>query len=123
MLLTIGKMRCWNSRKLRAKFGVEITDEKLREAIKERNKERKILLDYFELGKLIPSPISGYDVNTVIDSLGFQFDRATQRETVFSKDKRIKEKYERELKGKTSDRPRILITGCPTGGVEKLLRQ
>ena len=39
-------------KKLEQKFGVEITDEKLREAIKERNKERKILLDYFELGQI-----------------------------------------------------------------------
>ena len=120
---------CWKNemlelkKALEQKFGVEITDEKLREAIKERNKERKILLDYFELGKLIPSPISGYDVNTVIDSLGFQFDRATQRETVLAKTKELREKYERELKGKTSDRPRILITGCPTGGVrEKIIK-
>ena len=44
---------------LEEKFDVEITEEKLRESIKERNHERKILMDFYELGKLNPSPISG----------------------------------------------------------------
>src|SRR5699024_806791 len=35
----------------------------------------------------------------------------------------LKEKYENELKGTKSDRPRILVTGCPLGGVrDKVLK-
>ena len=33
-------------------YGIEITDEKIREAIKLRNRERKAVLDFFEVGRL-----------------------------------------------------------------------
>ena len=37
--------------------------------------------------------------------------------------KTLKEQYKEELKGTKSNRPRILITGCPVGGVrEKVLK-
>lgn len=108
---------------LEEKFNVEITDEKLRQAIKERNHERKILMDFYELGKLNPSPISGYDINMTFETLGFQFDRKAMCASIEEKTKELKEKYENELKGTTSNRPRILITGCPLGGVrEKVLK-
>ena len=108
---------------LEEKFNVEVTDEKLRQAIKERNKERKILMDFYELGKLNPSPISGYDINMTFETLGFQFDRKAMCASIEEKTKELKAKYEKELKGTTSNRPRILITGCPLGGVrEKVLK-
>ena len=104
---------------LEEKFDVEITEEKLREAIKERNHERKILMDFYELGKLNPSPISGYDINMTFETLGFQFDRKAMCQSIEEKTKELKEKYENELKGTPSNRPRILITGCPLGGVRE----
>lgn len=108
---------------LEDRFNVKITDEILREEIKERNRERKILLDYYELGKLNPSPISGSEINETMEALGFQFDRKAQCNFILERTRELKEKYERELKGTKSNRPRILITGCPVGGVrEKVLR-
>lgn len=108
---------------LEEKFNVKITDEILRAEIKERNHERKILLDFYELGKLNPSPISGCEVNEVMESLGFQFDRKAQCDFIEARTQELKEKYENELKGSKSKRPRILITGCPVGGVrDKILK-
>src|SRR5699024_7554556 len=108
---------------LEERFDVEITDEKLREEIKRSNRERKVLLDFYELGKLNPSPISGHEINEVIESLGFQFDREAKCDFVKERTKELKEKYENELKGTKSDRPRILVTGCPLGGVrDKVLK-
>lgn len=108
---------------LEEKFDVEITEEKLRESIKERNYERKILMDFYELGKLNPTPISGYDINMTMETLGFQFDRKSMCESIKEKTEELKAKYENELKGTKSNRPRILITGCPLGGVrEKVLK-
>ncbi|MGF7058368.1 double-cubane-cluster-containing anaerobic reductase [Brassicibacter mesophilus] len=108
---------------LEEKFGVEISDKKLRQSIIDRNYERKVLLDFYELGKLNPSPITGYEVNTVMEALGFQFDRRSQCEYIVKKTNELREKYEKELKGKKSNRPRILITGCPTGGVrDKIIK-
>lgn len=108
---------------LEEKFNIEITNEKLKQSIKERNHERKVLLDFYELGKLNPSPITGYEINTVMETLGFQFDRKSQCSFIEDRTRELKEKYEKELKGKKSSRPRILITGCPTGGVrDKVLK-
>ncbi len=109
---------------LEEKFDVEITDQKLRQAIVERNKERQIILEFFELGKLKPSPLTGYGTNTLMDSLGFQFSRDIQYSEIVKKTKELRHKYETKLKGTVSDRPRILVTGCPTGGVrEKVIKR
>lgn len=108
---------------LENKFNIEISDEKLKKSIRERNHERKILMDFYELGKLSPPPISGYDINMAMETLGFQFDRKKQCEAIEEKTKELKAKYESELKGTKTNRPRILITGCPLGGVrEKVLK-
>jgi benzoyl-CoA reductase/2-hydroxyglutaryl-CoA dehydratase subunit BcrC/BadD/HgdB len=108
---------------LERKFNVKITDEILREEIKERNLERKVLLDFYELGKLNPSPVSGHEVNELMESMSFQFDRKSKREFIEERTKELKKKYENELKGTKSNRPRILITGCPVGGVrDKILK-
>ena len=111
-------------RVLEKKFDIEITDDKLRQAIKERNKERRILLEFYELGKLNPVPISGYDINTAMEAIEFRFDRNKAYDEVAKRTAELKEKYEKELKGKKTNRPRILITGCPTGGVrDKVVKQ
>ena len=52
----------------------DFSDEDLRNAIRLKNRERKAMLDFFELGRLKPSPVSGYEINTVIDANGFIFD-------------------------------------------------
>ena len=109
---------------LEKKFNVEITDDKLRQAIRERNREREILLDFYELGKLDPVPISGYDINTTMDAEEFRFDRHKAYDEIEERTKELKEKYEKELKGKKSNRPRILITGCPIGDIrDKIIKQ
>lgn len=111
-------------RVIEEKFNIEITEEKLRQAIKTRNRERKILLDFYELGKLNPVPVSGYDINTTMEAIEFRFDREKAYEEIAQRTEELKEKYEKELKGKKTNRPRILITGCPTGGVRhKVVKQ
>lgn len=122
----------WEGEMYRAKdelekcFGVTVTEEKLREAIHLKNRERKAMLDFFELGKLVPSPLSGYEVSTVIDTAAFQFDPNETIKNLEARTAELKELYETELKDRKdlAARPRILITGCPSGGVrEKVLRQ
>ena len=36
-----------------------------------KNAERDLVLEYLELGKLNPSPISGYEIGTKLDTLSF----------------------------------------------------
>ncbi|MDD4570935.1 MAG: double-cubane-cluster-containing anaerobic reductase [Clostridia bacterium] len=108
---------------LEERLNVEITETKLKEAIKLKNRERKAMLDFFEIGKLKPSPLSGYEISTVIDTNSFIFSSQEKIAMLEKRTKELKQAYEQSFKGKPS-RPRILITGCPSGGVrEKIIRQ
>ena len=105
------------------RLGVEITEDRLRAAIKLMNEERKTLKDLYAYCKKAQSPISGLDIHIVLASKGFQIDRKDYlqklRDLMAELDQRI-------VDGKFvtgPDAPRILVTGCPTGnGSEKVLR-
>jgi benzoyl-CoA reductase/2-hydroxyglutaryl-CoA dehydratase subunit BcrC/BadD/HgdB len=111
-------------KRLEDDFGVKITDEKLKAAIKLKNRERKACLDFYELGKLVPPPVSGYELSNTMDSLGFSFDVEENIAKLEARTAELKKYYEENLKGTKTNRPRILVTGCPSGGVrEKVIRQ
>ena len=105
---------------LEEKFGVTIEEDKIREAIKLRNEERKATTELFELMKNDPVPLMGHDLFKVVYGMSFKFDK-----TVIPGELRaIKEKIQAEYdKEKTiPKKPRILITGCPLGGAtEKVI--
>lgn len=104
-------------------YGIEISDDKLREAIKLRNRERKAILDFFEIGKLKPTPLSGYEINTIISSNDYNVDIEGKIKYLEKRTAELKEIYETKFRGKPS-RPRILITGCPTTGVmDKVIKR
>ena len=109
--------------KLEDFYGIQITEEDIKKAIRLKNRERKAMLRFMELGKLYPSPISGYEISTVSDSLGFNFDMEDRIRRVEERTKEVLKDCEENYKGKTSKRPRLLITGCPNGGVrDKIIR-
>lgn len=109
--------------KLEDFYGIQITEEDIKKAIRLKNRERKAMLRFMELGKLYPSPISGYEISTVSDSLGFNFDMEDRIRRVEERTKDVLKDWEENYKGKTSKRPRLLITGCPNGGVrDKIIR-
>ncbi|MFV0520423.1 MAG: double-cubane-cluster-containing anaerobic reductase [Lachnospirales bacterium] len=102
---------------LEKQFNITISDEKIRESIIKKNEERRAMLDYYEIGKLNPCPASGYEISTISDSTQFMLDIDERIAFLKKRTTELKDKYEKEFKGKTSTRPRILITGCPSGGV------
>lgn len=109
--------------RLEKQFNVVITEKKLKKAIKDGNRERKLIKEFYELGKLNPTPLTGYDINSIVEGLSFSFDRDEKFKQLEDYIKVSKLKYETELKGKKSSRPRILVTGCPANGVrEKVLK-
>lgn len=55
-------------------FGIEITDEKLRQAVKNRNRYRKAIMGMYELQKLDPPAMHGAEVMTRIMKGTFNFD-------------------------------------------------
>ncbi|MGL4606926.1 MAG: double-cubane-cluster-containing anaerobic reductase [Eubacteriaceae bacterium] len=117
----------WKSEIVRLKdtlektFGVTITEEDLREAIKVKNRERKAIKEFYELSKLDPVPVLGQDIFKVLIGTTFEFDRKSIPEKLEGLKKQILEAYEKEKK--IPSKPRILITGCPIGGAtEKVIK-
>lgn len=107
--------RFW--KKLEDFYNITITEEQVKQAIALKNKEREVMLKFLELGKLNPAPISGYEIGTRLDGLGFNPDIEQRCRIIEERTKEIRRDWEENYKGKTSKRPRILITGCPNSGV------
>ena len=111
-------------KKLEEKFDVKITEDKIKDAIKLCNKERKAMKEFFNLAKLNPSPIKGSDMHEALYSSNFKFDRELYINEIKSLTNSLKEKYDNGETPFKKGTPRILITGCPTGGlVDKIVKQ
>ncbi len=106
---------------LETQFNVTISEEDIRSAINLKNRERQTLKDFYALGKLNPPAISGGDILKVLYGSTFKFDREETIKDVSALTEKIKAEYDagKELERK----PRVLITGCPIGGVtEKVVK-
>ena len=120
-------LKLWKSEMIRfkeyleKKFDVEITEEKLREAIKINNEGRRALKGLYEVMKNDPAPIKGQDLFKVLYGSTFKFDRSAIPGEVNALVDKIKKEY---AEGKMEEKkPRILVTGCPIGGAtEKVIR-
>jgi benzoyl-CoA reductase/2-hydroxyglutaryl-CoA dehydratase subunit BcrC/BadD/HgdB len=119
----------WKSELIRLKervekdFGVIITDENLIDAIKKRNVERRLLKELYELSTMCPPPITGLRQLQILFGSQFKFDWQEKTDEIRSAIKNIKEAYEAGERPVSEDAPRILITGCPMGGVtEKVVK-
>lgn len=111
-------------KKLEEKFNVKITEDKIKDAIKVCNEERKTVKEFFNLAKLNPSPIKGSDMHEALYSSNFKFDRQLYIDEIKSLTNSLKEKYDKGETPFKKGTPRILITGCPTGGlVDKVVKQ
>lgn len=99
---------------LQEKFGVTITDDALRAAAIKRNLLRKRRTELMELLQAEYPPISGTELYTFLDGLGFRF---SVDESISAVEELIA-----TVKGQQSPQvhphgKRILVTGCPIGGV------
>ncbi len=104
-------------------FNVTITEEKLKEAIKRRNIERKLLKEFYELSANCPPPITGLSQLQVLFGSQFKFDWDKKVEELRGTIDNIKKSYELDKSNVDSKNKRILITGCPMGGVtEKVVK-
>lgn len=111
-------------KKLEEKFDVKITEDKIKDAIKLCNEERKAIKEFLNLAKLNPSPIKGSDMHEALYSSNFKFDRELYINEIKSLTNSLKEKYDKGETPFKKGTPRILITGCPTGGlVDKIVKQ
>ena len=110
-------------KKLEDFFGITITEEDIRRAIRLKNRERTVMREFLELGRLDPAPMSGYEIGTRLDAGSFSFDLEQRCDEIEARTAQIIAQWNAEKKGKSTDRPRLLVTGCPNGGVrEKIIR-
>ena len=103
------------------KFGITITDDDMRKAVKLENEIRVAKKELIDTMKSDPCPVSGLDMFKVLYGSGFKFDHTA----IVPEVKAVKEKIESEYAdGKMLDkRPRIVLTGCPIGGeTEKVIK-
>ena len=114
-------IRFW--KKIEDFYGIKISEEDVKKAIEVKNRERDVMLKFLELGKLNPAPISGYEIGTRLDALGFNPDIEERCRAIEERTAEVLKDWEENYKGKESKRPRVLVTGCPNSGVrEKTIR-
>ena len=104
-------------KRLEEQFGVEITEEKLREAAEKRNRLRKAFCEMYSLQTNVPPAMKGVEMMIALQQGTFTFDLDQQIAAVESKVAAAKAAYEAGERPVSEKAKRILITGCPTGGV------
>ena len=103
------------------KFEVTITDEDMRKAVKLENEIRVAKKNLVDTMKNDPCPVSGLDMFHVLYGSGFKFDHTA----IVPELEAVQAKIEKEYAEGTNigKRPRIVLTGCPIGGVtEKVIK-
>lgn len=107
---------------LEASFETEITEEKLKEAIKLGNRERQVMKDLHELNRVKPAPLSGKDMMMAQWLKGFNIDKEAGIKIIEDLIEETKHMIDRGESPFTKETPRILLTGVPIGsGSEKVL--
>lgn len=99
---------------LEEKFNITITDEALRQAARQRNAQRQAHMKLMELQKQTPPPLGGMQMYATMEGTGFMF---THEDRV-NKLNQLRESVEASAdRSAFEGAKRILVTGCPIGGV------
>ena len=103
--------------KLEEKYGVEITDEKLREAAGKRNALRRTQLELYALQGMNPPALKSTEVMSTLAQGLFHFGVDAQHATYKARVEAAKAAYEAGERPVSEKAKRILLTGCPSTGV------
>lgn len=103
--------------KVEEEFGVTITEENIKEAIKLKNEERKLLQEFYGLSKASPPPITGLEQLKVLYGSQFKFDYEEKNRELRAIIDKVKADSENGVEKVSKKAKRILITGCPLAGV------
>lgn len=105
-------------KRLEDKFDIEINDEDLKKSAEKRNLLRSLYVELFNLQKNIPPVMKGTDIMLEMQKGTFAMDVDTQIENVSNLIEKSKKEYFEDGKRPVSIKDkRILLTGCPSGGV------
>lgn len=105
---------------LEEQFETEITEDKIREAIKTSNDQREALKEFYGLQKMDPPPMGGLEMHKVLDGVQFRFNMEKATEDIRALSQKIRDEYD---PNKYAGRKRILVTGSPIGcSTEKIVK-
>lgn len=94
---------------------VEITEEDIKNQIRIRNKERIAVRNFYEIGKLSPPPIWGFDMRRVIQATLYISNKEEEIRKVEDLTRLILEDYDKNGSPVPASAKRILVTGSPLG--------
>ena len=103
--------------KLEEKYGIEITDEKLREAARKRNEMRKYMCELYSLQGTVPPALKSTEVMATLAQGMFNFGVDAQTASYKAKVEAVKAAMAQGEQPVPPDAKRILLTGCPSTGV------
>ena len=103
--------------KLEEKYGIEITDEKLREAARKRNEMRRHMCELYSLQGTVPPALKSTEVMATLAQGMFNFGVDAQTASYKAKVDSVKAALARGEQPVSPDAKRILLTGCPATGV------
>ena len=95
-------------------FDLTITDEMLRESARKRNLERQTSLKLMAMQRQDPPPMSGLQMYQTLEGAGFTFSHEERIAKVEDLIRTIEETADPEVNRGCK---RIMVTGCPIGGV------
>ena len=99
---------------LEEKFEVKITEEAIAREIKKRNGSNRALTRLQYTMAQDPAPVMGLDIINTVYGSGFQMNTDALEETIDAVTDKIEKEYQ---EGKNvGKKPRILVTGSPSGG-------
>lgn len=96
-------------------YGITITDDDLRAAVRRRNRLRAAQLEMFALQANQPAAMSGVDLMSTMFAGTFSFDIEAYTQQLEQKVAKLREAYDAGERPVAVDAKRILITGCPVG--------
>ncbi|XCP83963.1 double-cubane-cluster-containing anaerobic reductase [Roseburia hominis] len=103
--------------KLEEKYGIEITDEKLREAARKRNALRKTQMELYTLQGSVPPAMKATEVMATLAQGVFNFGVEAQHASYKAKVDAAKKALANGEQPVSPKAKRILLTGCPSTGV------
>lgn len=105
---------------LEDQFAVTITDEAIRDAIRLVNEERQAIKDLLDTNQENPPLLPNMDLLLASWSSMFAFDK---RDAIKAAQEATQQMRLEKADAPPTDRPRILVTGCPMGvGSEKVIK-
>lgn len=103
--------------------GTEITDEALRQAIKQTNRARRLLRDIHRCRKAHPVPVMGLDLVGMTTTFGYCVDREAYIKKLETLLEELRQRIKHNEFACSPERPRILWTGLGNSlGCDKVLK-